>query len=54
MHPLEVEYAGGWAVGETDEGEGAKVEKGEDGKRTGEWWRVAREVYGVELEGEAR
>jgi hypothetical protein len=52
VHPLEVEYAGGWAVGES--GEGAEVKKGEDGKRSGEWWRVAREVYGVELEGEAR
>lgn len=34
LHPLEVEFAGRWCVG----GEG------------GDWWRVAKEVYGVERE----
>lgn len=39
VHPLEVEYAGQWAVGE-----GVGREK--------TWWKVAQDVYGVELEGE--
>ncbi|BEJ16636.1 hypothetical protein CspHIS471_0600370 [Cutaneotrichosporon sp. HIS471] len=34
LHPLEVEFAGRWCVG------------GENGN----WWRVAKEVYGVERE----
>lgn len=34
IHPLEVEFAGRWAVG------------GENGQ----WWKVAKEVYGVERE----
>lgn len=53
VHPLEVEYAGGWAVEE--EGNDAQdVKRDEQGKRVGEWWRVARDVLGVELEGESR
>lgn len=51
VHPLEVEYAGEFAVG----CEGGKEREGGiegEGKRLGEWWRVAREVYGCELEGE--
>jgi diphthine methyl ester synthase len=34
LHPLELEYAGRWCVG----GEG------------GDWWKIAREVYGVKRE----
>lgn len=34
LHPLEVEFAGRWCVG------------GE----SGDWWRVAKDVYGVERE----
>ena len=34
LHPLELEYAGRWCVG------------GENG----EWWKVGKEVYGVERE----
>ncbi|KAL7409346.1 Diphthine synthase [Mrakia frigida] len=51
VHPLEVEYAGEFAVGceGGKEREGGKVG---EGKRLGEWWRVARDVYGCELEGE--
>ena len=35
LHPLELEYAGQFAVG------------GEEGQ----WWKVGKEVYGVEREG---
>jgi diphthine synthase len=51
VHALEVEYAGEFAVG----CEGGKEREGGkegEGKRLGEWWRVARDVYGCQLEGE--
>ena len=35
LHPLELEYAGQWTVGGD----------------SGDWWKVSKEVYGVEREG---
>lgn len=40
VHPLEIEYAGGYAVDFEEKG------------KQGEFWRVAKDVLKVELEGD--